>query len=356
MRNKQKAKIVAMKVDVQTGIASLKAAINAALRTHRVLEYLITHFCVFVSLVILSGYSILNQFKMLPDSITPETIQLSIDFTVILFLLGFSDKVNGEFAKLVKSVDVYNEDKADIHIITSQDELYRMMTTKICAAKKSVCIMHLDQYSPAHYKNEARREYFKFIFDFAAKNENILMRRITSINEREKGEWLKKKMAETESIENLNIAFISSENLDKTYLKTVVSCQIIDDTGVFVLNPLSNTVSGNGDFADCLYIENKKVVALYKKYYDTLWTYAVLGYNDCKVLKCGGEIYPEILDEIMAALDRSKQKIGQTPVSPAPTTHVASSVKAITPYAEMNASASMVTASFLALVSNTETQ
>jgi len=281
---------------------------NAAQNTHKVLEYIISHFCILLSLITLASYSFMNQFGLLPKNITPETILLSFSFTLALFLLGFSDKVKADIAKIGLALEVFNEDRADIRIITSQAGLYELMTEKIKNAKKNVCIMHLDHYPPTHFANEARTAYFKFIFDFGKANENVLMRRITTINSREKGEWVKGKMIETQDEDNLNIAYISAANLDSTSLKTVVSCQIVDDMGVFIMNPLSNTVSGSGNFPNCWYIENKKVVKLYQQYYDTLFTFAELQCNGCQMLKNGRECDFEALDRIIAQLPEELEK------------------------------------------------
>jgi hypothetical protein len=300
-------------ISSETGISAGESAQRAAVGIHKVLEYVISHFCILLGLVTLSTYSFLSQFGMLPASITSDKVLLSFLFTLALFLLGFSDKVRSDLVKVEESLDIYNEDRASIHIITSQAELYELMTEKIRTAKKSVCIMHLDQFPPTHFMNEARTAYFKFIFDFGKRNENILMRRITSINEREKGEWVKEKMIETQKTENLNIAYINTEKLDSTSLKTVVSCQLVDDDKVFILNPLSNTVSGNGHFPNCVYIENKKVAEVYQKYYDTLWNYAELGYNKCQMLKDGKDCNFDVIDRIIEDLSGEDEKPTPSP-------------------------------------------
>lgn len=274
--------------------------IRDAVKANKILEYIISHITVIISLIILGGYSILSVLGLIPNALTPDRVLISFLFTFTLFIVGFSDKVKSEFSTVIHSLDEKNQDMAEIQIITSQDDLYDILAEKIKHAKRRVCIMHLDQYPPTHYKCASRNEYFKFIFDFTVKNKHISMRRITSINESEKGEWLKERMNETKDVENLSIAYVNIENLDNTYLKTVVSCQIIDDDEVFVLNPMSNTVSGNATFANCLYIKNKKVVQLYKDYYNDLWTFANLNYNGCCILKNGKECYFDALDRIIA--------------------------------------------------------
>ena len=105
------------------------------------------------------------------------------------------------------------------------------------------------------------------------------------------------------------MAYINIENLDNTNLKTVVSCQLIDDDEVFVLNPMSNTVSGSASFANCLYIKNRKVAQLYEKYYDDLWTFANLNYNGCVILKNGKERYLDVLDNIIASIPEDTNHI-----------------------------------------------
>jgi hypothetical protein len=259
--------------------------------------------------LILGGYTILSLLGLLPETVTPEKVMLSYFFTITLFIVGSTDKTKEELKSIITSLDIANENKAEIKIITSQDDLYYMMTDRIRNAKKRVCIMHLDQYPPTHYKHEVRNKYFEFIFDFIKNNNKIAMRRITSINEREKGIWVKDRILETKDVENLSMAYINIENLDNTYLKTVVSCQLIDDDEVFVLNPMSNTVSGSASFANCLYIKNRKVAQLYEKYYDDLWTFANLNYNGCVILKNGKERYLDVLDNIIASIPEDTNHI-----------------------------------------------
>lgn len=289
------------KADRETLITAIKA--------NKAIEYVTSHICVLISVSILGGYTTLSMLGLLPEAVTPEKVMLSYFFTITLFIVGFTDKSKEELKSIIHSLDKADEDKAEIKIITSQDDLYYMLMDRIREAKKKVCIMHLDQYPPTHYKHEVRNNYFEFIFDFAKNNNKIAMRRITSINEKEKGMWVKDRIIETKDVENLSMAYINIENLDNTYLKTVVSCQLIDDDEVFVLNPMSNTVSGSASFANCLYIKNKKVAQLYERYYDDLWTFANLNYNGCYILKNGRECYYDVLDNIIASVSEDTNEV-----------------------------------------------
>ncbi len=282
----------------------------------KLLDYTLSHFCILVGLSTLAGYSFLRQFDIVPSASTSDTVLLAFSFTIALFLLNFSDKVKGDLEKidtsLVKSnenirtslvkanedmkvnlerIDASlkaNEDTAKVQIIDSSEDLYRVLKEKIKGAKHEVRIMHLDPHSPDLFGNETRSDYFKFFFDFAEEHRNITMKRITSIVYKDKGEWLLNKMNETKHLDKLSMAYINTgdlEDLEVSLLKTVVSCEIIDNDKVFILNPLSNTVAN--EFDKCVYIENKKVAETYIAYYDKLWNIAQLKHHGCRIIKAG---------------------------------------------------------------------
>jgi hypothetical protein len=276
----------------------------------------------------------------MPRTFTSQSTLFWYATSITFFILGFSIKTKEGISKLdslvndVKNLINYlnthlieikdevkkantlltekNEDDAKILVINSSEDLYSLLTEKIKTAKERVLIMHLDPHSPDYHQNDARSDYFKFVFEFIEKHGEITMRRITSLPEREKAEWLKTVMEkEINKIEKLDIAYINIENLEKNLennegVSTVVSCQIIDEDKIFILNPLWNTVLACGECGECLYIESKKVVKVYERYFDTLWGYARTKSKGCCILKRGRECDFESLKKIIGSLPESQ--------------------------------------------------
>jgi hypothetical protein len=211
-----------------------------------------------------------------------------------------------QFEKLNKTLTERHEEDAKVYVIDTADELYEKLGDAIKHAERRVLIMHLDPFSPKHYDNPARTEYFKLIFDFIKSHPQIIMKRITSLCEIEKVDWLREIMKDTENVEKLDIAYIDVPNLEKSFLSTLVSCQIIDDDKIFLLNPMGNTVPACGTYGECLFIESKRVVKVYERYYDKLWNEAQRGYGHCCMLKSGKTCMNNELDKIRARIEEQK--------------------------------------------------
>jgi hypothetical protein len=302
-------------------------------------DYILTNISLLATVVLLIGYSILNQLDMLPSFFTPQTAALSYGTTITLFFVGLSHKMNDAIKQIESSnedtknamTDIKNyedntkdelknlntilngkcEDDAKVHVITSSEELYETLGNAILKAKSRVLIMHLDPHSPEYHNNPERTAYFNLIFDHMKNNpNNITMERITSLSKLEKAQWLWSVMEDTQDLEKLDIAYINIPNLEDMFLSTVVSCQIIDNDKIFILNPMDNTVPACGTCSECLYIESEKVVKVYIKYYDTLWAQAKYNVGGCRILKSGKDCDYIALKEIMDKLEKLQNNAG----------------------------------------------
>jgi hypothetical protein len=305
------------------------------------IDYILNNVSLLAAVILLLGYNILNQLDKLPSFFTPQTTILSYGITITLFFVGLSRKINDainhieagkvetkntmydikkyedevktELVKLNTTLTEKCDEDAKVQVITKSDELYEKLGDAIKNANNRVLIMHLDPHSPEYHDNSERTAYFNLIFDLIKRKPQITMKRITSLCELEKAQWLWRIMEDTRGVERLDIAYINIPNLEKMFLSTVVSCQIIDEDKIFLLNPMCNTVPACGTCGESLYIESKKVVEVYAKYYDRLWDHAQLRVEGCCVLKSGKNCDFVALTNIIDKLKRQ-----QTNPDPAP--------------------------------------
>ena len=310
-------------------------------KTMNSIDYVLTNVSLLAAVFLLLGYNILNQLDKLPSFFTPQTTILSYGITITLFFVGLSRKINDainhieagkvetkntmsdikkyedevktELVKLNTTLTEKCEEDAKVQVITISDELYEKLGVAIKNAKKRVLIMHLDPHSPEYHDNPARTAYFNLIFDFIKRHPHITMKRITSLCELEKAQWLWRIIENTKDVERLDIAYINIPNLEKMFLSTVVSCQIIDDDKIFILNPMGNTVPASGTCGESLYIESKKVVDVYERYYERLWDHAQFRVEGCCVLKSGKNCDFVALTDIIDKLKMQQANPGQAP-------------------------------------------
>lgn len=300
------------------------------------IEYCLYNVSPLAAVALLFGYTILSALNALPSFFSTNTLLFSYGTTVTLFFLGLGHKVetnikvveNGkidtkelildikELTKDIKSgildtsknFELLNntltercKEDAKIYVINSADELYEKLGEAVKHAK-DIRIMHLDPFSPNYYKSPSRTEYFKIIFDYVKLHNDVTMKRITSLNEVEKIEWLRGIIKETRNVEKLDIAYIDIPNLEDSFLNTLVSCQVLDGNKTFLLNPMGNTVPAGGTHGECLYIESEVFAKVYEKYFDRLWDIAVRKHGNSRIIKSGRTYLEDELNKIEASL------------------------------------------------------
>lgn len=300
-------------------------------------EYFLYNVCPIAAVILLFGYTILSALNALPSFFSTNTLLFSYATTITLFFIGLGRKVetnikvvedgkkdtkelildikdlakdikssifdtSESFELLNKTLTEQCKEDAKIHVIYSADELYEKLGEAIKHAK-DIRIMHLDPFSPNHYKSPARTEYFKTIFDYVKLHNDVTMKRLTSLNEVEKIEWLKGLIEETRNIEKLDIAYIDiPKNRDDSFLNTLVSCQVLDGNKTFLLNPMGNTVPAGGTQGEVLYIESESVAKVYEKYFDRLWDIAVRKHGNSRIIKSGRTYLEDELNKVEARL------------------------------------------------------
>lgn len=160
---------------------------------------------------------------------------------------------------------------AKINVHRNQASFYESLRDAVCAAKKEVMFIHLDPYVAIQRDNEGRANYFDAAHEYV-RSHAINMRRIISIPNERKLEWTKNLIDKTRQIATLDLSYIKIGNIENSFPKTVISCDIIDNNKLFLLNPILNYIPQGSAFKPIVEIENPAIVNIYKEYFENLWT------------------------------------------------------------------------------------
>nr|WP_321498407.1 hypothetical protein [uncultured Methanolobus sp.] len=169
--------------------------------------------------------------------------------------------------------------------ISNEKDFYVLLDEKVKKSSHRVWWMHLDPWEPnsPQVAEEQRQIYFNNMLQYIKLNPRIVYKRIISIPDNAKLAWVEKLINDTSEYNNLELAYINIDCIEKFGTKsvmTVISCQIIDNDKMFLLNPLLNYVpEATGTFKKCLYFENKEIVSIYQEYYSKLWDTITSGGN-----------------------------------------------------------------------------
>ncbi len=239
-------------------------------------------------------------YCVLGDSGTDDSLQLLVRMVTLLaiFVISnalksklFCDKIDITLDNQSKNLKVIVNEmssiKVDAHIrgLNDQTDFYNLLQQKVNNSVERVWLMHLDPFRPdaKTISDKARVAHFDNLVNFAKNNPKVDIRRIISIPDYEKLKWVNELIEKTANIRNIHFAYIKIDEIEKSFPVTVISCQIIDNNMMFLLNPTLNYVPG-GTFKECLYIENTKMVNIYKEYYEKLWD--KLKEDDCQHIGC----------------------------------------------------------------------
>lgn len=162
---------------------------------------------------------------------------------------------------------------AKIRILTDQPSFYETLRDAVCASTKEVMFIHLDPEVATKKDNfnDGRAGYFDSAHEYV-KAHSIKMRRIISIPNEAKFEWTKDLIEKTKDIDTMDFAYIKMGDIEKSFPETVISCDIIDNNRLFLMNPNLNYIPLGNTFKGILDIENEDAVKIYKGYFERLWT------------------------------------------------------------------------------------
>lgn len=160
-----------------------------------------------------------------------------------------------------------------VRVLSDQNSFYDALTDAVCSAKAEVMFIHLDPYvaTKKDHCEDGRANYFDAAHEYVRTN-SIKMRRIISIPNEKKLEWVKDLINRTRDMETLDLAYIRVNDIEKSFPKTVISCDIIDDHRLFLLNPTLNYIPTGKEFKGIIDIDNVEAVKVYREYFEKLWT------------------------------------------------------------------------------------
>lgn len=160
-----------------------------------------------------------------------------------------------------------------LKIIESSEEYYRELKSSIENSKDSIRLMYLTDNAPREI-GKAAIDYWDWFSDYMnRKNKNVIVRRIASLDNEVKNDWLyedTKKLAKDCSYSVK--CFVKGDNLP------LINVDIIDKKEVFLFGPHALTPRW-------VYIKNPDIGEGMSNYYTKLWD----SLNEKYLLKKGGE-------------------------------------------------------------------
>lgn len=203
------------------------------------------------------------------------------------------------------SNEIRNLNNASIEVLTQHEDFYSKLSKCRLCATDEVLLTQLDPNPPDSYEDESKRKsYFDSDIEYAKSHPNVTIKRILSIETKEKMRWVQDLITATKDLPNLFLAFVNIENIAKERpFPKMLSLQIIDKNEVFVLNPQYSYMPKS--YQPCFYIKNKEVTQIFVKYYEDIWRELERDsenedYKHGCILKEGKAIYIERLDKIFS--------------------------------------------------------
>lgn len=244
--------------------------------------------------------------------------RILIDFVIgiiwLLFVIvletGFSFKeINGK-------IDLRN---SQIRVIENSKQYFSFLEYNVICSKTILRLMNLDEHPPtkAHYSDyEVRKRFFDTLIEFAQGHKDVKIRRIVSIPDQERFEWVKSEIEKTKDCPEFHFAYIKIDRDKPRFFKSVTGCNIIDENKIFLFNPITDVV--HKTFKPCIFVENQPVsidnqianaenqpiIYVYKGYFDLLWSELEAGNSEIGYLLKGNAINTENLNRLEKFLQK----------------------------------------------------
>lgn len=195
-----------------------------------------------------------------PD-IIPRDIVLLVGMGIIIgyfvfeaiFLFPEIEQTRESLTKLTDTLGI-------VELIEDSDRYYALLEEATRNAKKSLRFTYLTTEPPT--KLEPRAEvYWKFFIEFAEKKQELLIKRIASIDNQDKLSFLKERTNELRDIKKYGLRYyLPSES------PPLPGLEIIDEEQVFFFGP-------EADIRRYLYVKDKVLAHGIAKYFDDVWDF-----------------------------------------------------------------------------------
>jgi hypothetical protein len=253
---------------------------------------MVAYASIFSAFVLIVAYLLLELLGIRDNNATTAvSLLLTLVGAIVIFLIAYTLRItimledtSADVKKQKETVSSICEDirlmkdhQAFIKKIDNPNDFYVSLSDKVTHGK-NICLIHLDPLPPNSDKfvKQGKNEYFNDTVKYAEQcmdeNKNIKIRRIIGISNMEKLNWVEELIDQTSKLDNIYLEYIKIDDFeDKNSPMTIISCQVIDNEIVFLLNPNLNYMPYRGKFENCMYIKSEEIASIYLDYYDRLW-------------------------------------------------------------------------------------
>lgn len=211
--------------------------------------------CIVVLCILVSAFLSEMKFESAVEVVLGLIIGYFVFNAVILHTEQHEliDTTNENFKNLIEHVGV-------MIIIKSPEEYYRKLKSSIEGAHDSVRLLYLTQSSPTTIGRNSQVYWDWFQDHIANKSNNVVFKRIASLDSKEKIEWLIDKTIELAESSNYGIRVFNASKM-----LPLIGMEIIDSREVYLFGP-------HGKTPRWIYINNPDVASGMAAYFEELWS------------------------------------------------------------------------------------
>jgi hypothetical protein len=179
----------------------------------------------------------------------------------------------------------------------TQRECYVLLKRSIQQAEKTVDLTHIEANPPQSAGIKEKDEYFNAVKK-VIKSKNVRVRRIVTIPNMRKLEWVKGVINEFKDCPNFNVHYTDTDCYN--FCVPPLSLQIVDSRDVLIIDMTKGYHTATEEDVD-LWISDEEIAQPYQQYYEQYWKATMK-------IKEGNMIYPENLQKIE---EKIKERAGK---------------------------------------------
>jgi len=234
----------------------------------------------FLFLIISALAIALNAFDVLTEKTTMQILLLLI-MAYALYQIAENRKMSENIAKIQHLGPHVNGRRV------TQREFYALMKKSIQQAEKTVDLTHIEANPPESAGIKEKNEYFNAIKK-VIKSKNVRVRRIVTIPNMKKLEWVKNVVNEFKDCPNFNVHYVDMD--DYNFCVPPLSLQVVDSKDVLIIDMTKGYHTATEEDVD-LWISDEEIAQPCQQYYEQYWKATMK-------IKEGTMIYPENLQKI----------------------------------------------------------
>jgi len=240
-------------------------------------------------LIISAVAIILNTFDLMTEKTTMQILLLLI-MAYTLYQIAENKKVAENIAKIEHLGPHINGRRV------TQRECYVLLKRSIQQAEKTVDLTHIEANPPQSAGIKEKDEYFSAVKK-VIKSKNVRVRRIVTIPNMKKLEWVKGLINEFKDCPNFNVHYTDMDCYN--FCVPPLSLQIVDSRDVLIIDMTKGYHTATEEDVD-LWISDEEIAQPYQQYYEQYW-------KTTMKIKEGNMIY---LDNLQKIEDKIKERSG----------------------------------------------